>query len=102
MRFLLDQNGSDPGLHDVITISEMSAVPVYTPGRKIGDKPIDIFVYIYDINNDVEDGLEGQYNLDGTEETYRKAVENYNKISEQLLKLGYARMSDFENFTWED
>ena len=102
MRFLLDQSGNDLGLHDVITINEMYTVPTWAEGSKVGDIPNGIFVYISNNNEDVEDELEGKYNLDGTEETYRKAVENYNKISEQLLTLGYARMSDFENFTWED
>lgn len=42
----------------------------------------------------------GEYNLDGTQETYKKAEANYKSICEKLLIKGYVRDTDFENFTW--
>lgn len=102
MRFLLDHDENILGLYDVITISEMYAVPTWASESNAGDIPNGIFVYFSNNNSDVADELEGEYNLDGTEETYQAAIANYNKICEQLLVSGYARMSDFENFIWTD
>lgn len=99
MRLLLDQNESDLGLHDIITFSEICNIPVWETEDSVNGIPHGITVHIFHNNKDFDD-LEGQYNLDGTEETYKKAVKNYNKIIDQLLVYGYARMSDFENFTW--
>ena len=42
----------------------------------------------------------GWYQLDGTKETFDKAMENYNKVTTKLLKDGYCLSTDFENFEW--
>lgn len=47
-----------------------------------------------------EDGNEeiGEYLLDGTEKTYKKAQKNFKKICKKILTKGYCTMKDFKNF----
>lgn len=61
-----------------------------------------------DLDNRIPDGLVlqidenyiGDYILDGMQETYDKAMDNYRKIAYQLLEKGYCEDDDFENFQW--
>ena len=48
-------------------------------------------------NQEESDGL-GEYVLDGTPETYKKALANFNSICRKAAELGYFCLSDFQNF----
>lgn len=42
----------------------------------------------------------GEYKLDGKKETYDAAVQNFEKICEQLLTKGWVKSNQFKNFEW--
>lgn len=100
MRFLLDVGVKFP---EIVTIKSLSIMPSYkSPYDNMPDELHVALIEEYDHMSKSYNFLEGDYNLDGSEETYLAAEDNYDKICEQLLTEGFARMSDFENFTWED
>ena len=105
MRFLLDENGSAQGMHDIITIEGISVIPCWKTDSEKDSIPDVLEVHIEEVYDHVLKTypvLTGHYDLDDTLESYKAAIANYNKICEQLLVSGYARMSDFENFIWTD
>ena len=95
MRLMLDE-------FDVIEIIEAEIVPCWNGG----DNPDFLFVTLYSTGWDAkrEDRefyeITGQYRLDGTKETYQKALANWKEISEKLLVHGYCKETDFKNFEW--
>lgn len=87
---------------DVVEIIEAEIVPCWNGG----DNPDFLFVTLYlkgwDAKREDREFYEltGQYRLDGTKETYQKALANWKEISEKLLVHGYCKETDFENFEW--
>ena len=89
-------------------IMEIDATPCWSPSKGSSeDNPemynVSFLKYItqYGIDHGVEEfDYVGEYNLDGTKETYEKAKANFRMICEKLLVNGWCRDTDFENFTW--
>lgn len=106
MRILLDfamnedmETYNNIRLCDVDEIEQVNIVPMWEPNssNKLPDK---LYIELYHSGDSQDDCIMGWYVLDGTEETTRKAIANYNKVVEQLLTKGYAKISDFENTEW--
>ena len=105
MRFMYDYNH----ILEIETIEDVDASPCWDTrckGRE--NNPDHFIVTIYRTgwhiaSEEKREYLEimGEYILDGTEETYFKAVKNYNSICMKLLEKGYCKASDFENFDWD-
>lgn len=93
---------------DVEEITEINASPVWKDPANVDEKNPDCFIVTmykagwHTAPQKKKEFFEiwGEYNLDGTADTYKKAVENYNRICNQLLEKGFVRSSDFENFDW--
>lgn len=104
MRFMYDY-GKTPNID---TIEAIDACPCWANGNDVNENnPTSFIVRMLKpgwSNASQEEScwfeILGEYSLDGTEETYQKAVENYNRICDQLLEKGYCKASDFENFKW--
>ena len=106
MRFMYDYNE----ILDVDTIESTEGSTCWNPQEgETKENPGHFFVTLHrpgwmDCKGTEDEMLlyeiNGEYNLDGTEETYKRAVENYNGICGQLLEKGYCKASDSENFTW--
>ena len=99
MRFMYDHN-------DILAVEEIKnidATPCWTRETTDENNPTSLIVTFYGVDWTPEDDVHkfsGEYNLDGTPETYEKARKNWNSICYQLLEKGYCKASDFENFTW--
>ena len=87
----------------VLDIEEFEATrltPIWD-GSDSNDIPDDLYIDLYPISNPTQKfAIKGYYNLDGTKEVFEKALNNYNKVVNQLLTKGYAKISDFENVSW--
>lgn len=105
MRFMYDYNE----ILEVKTIEEIDASPGWmssSEGRENNPDNFIVTMYLpgwHTAPQEKKDLFErwGEYLLDGTEETYQKAVENYNSVCKKLLEKGYCKASDFENFDWD-
>lgn len=89
MRIMLDSTS-------VIEITSISAMPAWDGTHEISEDNPDMYSIAA-----VEGGegiFLGNYKLDGSIETYRAAVKNFEEICENLLTKGYCRISDFKNF----
>lgn len=88
----------------VLDIEEYEATrltPIWESGSDSNDIPDDLCIELYHIGNPTQEfATTGYYNLDGTKEVFEKALNNYNKVVNQLLTKGYAKISDFENVSW--
>lgn len=83
------------------SISEFSyigATPVWNDGNEAGEDNPDYYVVSVQFIGNSESEPIGQYILDGTKETYKKAQSNFKSILEKLLEKGYCKVSDFKNF----
>lgn len=105
MRFMYDYND----IPDVCEIEDIDAAPVWDRGANVNeDLPISLVVTLYRTgwmiapakNKDLFEII-GEYLLDGTKETYDKAVKNYSEVCLKLLEKGFCKASDFENFDWD-
>lgn len=79
-------------------IFEIWGTPVYEEG----DKPVGFYVEVFEpcTKIGIERGLSeidtiGEYEIDGTAESLEKAQKSFDKVLEQLLVKGYARLEDF-------
>lgn len=105
MRFMFDGND----ILEVKEIDEIDASPCWkngSAGRENNPDSFIVTIYKSGWNAVQREDRElyeiwGEYLLDGTEKTYLKAVENYNKVCMKLLEKGYCKASDFENFDWD-
>lgn len=89
MRIMLDTTS-------IIEVTNISASPCWNPSKGTTEENPEMYsVYVV---CDGEGNYFGEYNLDGTTETYHAAVKNFEKICENLLTKGYCRISDFKNF----
>lgn len=88
---------------DIYEIVSISATPCWPSEseRYSMTNPVHYFVSIFhhysDGPSDQEEIL-GEYMLDGSEKTYRKAQKNLKRICKKLLKKGYCKINDFKNF----
>lgn len=89
MRIAIDETS-------IIEVTTIDLTPAWDNGNPDGPAT-DLFIFIVRAGDESGDYI-GKYNLDGTEETYLKAIENYKKIFKKLLEKGYCKFSDFENF----
>lgn len=96
MRILMDFSG-DEKYCDVTEIEQTSLIE---QGEFKEGKPNELFVDLYRIAQKAEWAISGQYILDGTMESYNKAIETYNNAVNKLLTTGYAKISDFGNVDW--
>lgn len=92
MRMLNDINAT-LAVDEVITLD---GTPVWKPGSDTSGAP-DFFMitaqYAY-----ADDEVElGEYNMDGTIETYRKAVKDFNRVCMKAAKEGYFCLTDFQD-----
>lgn len=85
---------------DIAEYKESELVPVWKPGSDAKCLPDYLFINLYGYDEEPDMATKGEYILDGTEETFNKALENYNKVANQLLINGYAKISDFKNVEW--
>ena len=93
MRILFGQIGVKGFIKE---FSEISISPGWNANLDSSkDTPSDL---VLNINNE----WVGAYQLDGTKETYDKAIDNYTEILRKLLEKGYCAESDFINFEWYD
>lgn len=100
MRFMLDFDGIENiGDMDIDEIVSVRSYEMFNPRHK-NDTPSNIFIELYRPNDTQEMAIMGEYKLDGTKDTYNKAIANYKKVVNQLFTKGYARASDFENVEW--
>lgn len=85
---------------DVTEIISMDASPCWCENEGTSEENPSLFgVGVFEATVNGNEYMElGCYNLDGTPETYRKAVENFNSICMKAAMTGYFRLSDFENF----
>lgn len=85
---------------DIEEIVSIELIPAWKMGKSTQDIPDYLGVTIISADSpDTE--ITGRYILDGTDETYQAAMDNYSSIAEQLLVKGYCRDSEFENFEWD-
>lgn len=92
MRIMFDKNY-------VKEFHTIDSTPAWKTGESTKDNPSSYSVGWFDFLIDEYDYI-GEYMLDGTIETYQKAVHNFESICEKLLTKGYCRADDFENFEW--
>jgi hypothetical protein len=89
------------GEESELSISEFSyiyAMPVWYPQNGTSeDNPESYFVEVQFIGDSETESL-GEYILDGTKETYKKAQSNFKSVLEKLLEKGYCKAGDFKNF----
>lgn len=82
------------GTDHVSEITDITAVRAWKPsGGETSENPGTYSLMI-------DDEYVGEYILDGTEETYRNAVRNFEGICKKLLVKGYCMDDDFDNFEW--
>ena len=89
-------------INEVLGVEEvlyLDATPIWKPDNDIKNAP-DFFMvsvrYAFGQNDD-EDDL-GEYTMDGTMETYKKSVADFNRICRKAAKEGYFCLTDFKGF----
>lgn len=86
---------------DVEEIVFVNLTPCWQPNHKADALPDELCIELYTASNPTQEyAIQGWYRLDDTEATFNKALENYNKVTNQLLTKGYAKISDFKNVDW--
>ena len=86
---------------DIEEIQEVALIPGWRAGSNTDDIPTDLSITLVRFGKLWGESIYGTYNLDGTKETFDRAIENYNKVINKLLVAGYCKISDFENVTWD-
>lgn len=90
-------------LNDIFSVEEIisiNAVPAWEPDGD-EDNPSMFVVEAFQYSVDGNETMPlGQYLLDGTKETYQKAVENFNNICVKAATCGWFETGDFKNFKW--
>ena len=95
MRILMDfVEEKKYDFYDVIEIEETSLI------LQGNESPYELFIDLFRIGKGVDFAISGQYKLDGTLDTYNKAITDYNNAVEKLFTKGYAKISDFGNVEW--
>ena len=88
------------GIISVEEIVSINAVPAWNPSN--GETRENPGMFSVSIGRFTAKGCEfeyfGEYLLDGTQETFQKAVENYNAVAMKAATTGCFNVSDFENF----
>lgn len=88
-------------INNVLSVEEvvwLDATPVWEPDKEFDADNPDYFIVSVRYTFMDEDENIGEYALDGTPETYQKAVENFNSICLKAASAGCFRLTDFENF----
>ena len=85
---------------DIEEIQEVYLTPTWDKGSNTDDIPDDLTINLICFRKPYDESICGGYNLDGTPETFDRALENYNKVVNQLMFTGYCKITDFENVTW--
>lgn len=80
----------------------INAVPCWAYGKDVEKYGPDMYSVSMGITtpNEIKYDYVGEYALDGKKETYDAAVNNFEKICEQLLINGWVKAEEFENFVW--
>lgn len=81
---------------DVVEAISLNATPVWKPGHSTDEAPDFFMVCVHYAWGDDEMEL-GEYKMDGTMETYKKAIADFNRICLKAAKEGYFCLSDFQN-----
>jgi len=84
------------------SVEEIAYANITPCGYNIDKEPHKghLFIELYRQGDTQETCISGEYKLDGKKTTYNKAMENWKKVSDQLLEKGYCKDSDFENVEW--
>ena len=94
MRMLNDINS----ILEVVEVALLDATPTWKPGDNFDKNNPDYFIVsVVHVGSD-EDIALGEYVLDGTEKTYLKAVEDFNRVCAQAAEKGFFRLTDFHGF----
>ena len=108
MRILLDfEMNRESETYNGIRIADIEEIvfvnltPVWHPNSNIDNLPDELCVELYTASNPSQEfAIQGWYFLDGSDVIFNAALENYNKVVNQLLLTGYAKISDFKNINW--
>ena len=90
-------------INNILAVEEVVSLDA-TPGwlsEGEEDNPDDFFVEVRYGYGDNDSFYLGSYDLDGTKETYQKALKNFNNICIKTAESGFFRLSDFENFNFD-
>lgn len=94
MRMLNDINK----VLEVEEVTWLDATPTWKPGDNFNSNNPDYFIVSVVYAGRDEDDAIGEYVLDGTEKTYLKAVEDFNRVCVQAAEKGFFRLTDFHGF----
>lgn len=94
MRMLEDINDT-LGVYEVLSLN---ATPVWEPHEHLNRSNPDYFIVTVCYSPANGEDRIGEYILDGTSETYAKAVADFNRVCTQAAERGFFRLTDFQGF----